>query len=464
MKQTKKIISLLLVFVMVFSLTITANAAEKGSTVVNGTVKEVQKYGNLTMDIQPKTLYDVGYELGDILEVTIDDHVLEIPFCTSYSDVDTGSLVVRDDKEGDLLVVAINMGDFSTTYNVNVGDTLTFSLSEKEGYLGEYLLRQLTRTNTRSDYSTDSVFANFRNISTTGINPSILYRSSSPINNELGRAAYADKLAESVGINTVLNLADSEEEINGYIASENFNSEYYKSLYDEGNVISLYMGVDIAGENFGKKLTKGLRFLNNNDGPYLIHCTEGKDRAGFVSAVLECLMGATLDEVVADYMTTYENYYKVEVGSEQHKSIAESNILASLTTVVCGLEKDSDISEVDLSKAAEDYLLKIGMTSTEINTLKVKLSVEIVVPEETAIEEPKIEEPIITEPVKEPEVKETDSEVTYYIVVSGDCLWNIAKTHLDNGTRYMEIYNLNKETIKNPELINIGQKLLLPTK
>jgi len=51
------------------------------------------------------------------------------------------------------------------------------------------------------------------------------------------------------------------------------------------------------------------RFIIANDGPYLIHCTEGKDRAGFVSAVLEALMGADLQEIVADYMKSYENYY-----------------------------------------------------------------------------------------------------------------------------------------------------------
>lgn len=461
MKKARKIISLLLVFVMVFSIAMTANA-EEGHADVTGTVKEVQKYGNLTMDIQPKALYDAGYELGDILNVSVGDNLLQIPFCTSYSDVDTGSLVIRDDKESDLLVVAINMGNCSTTYNANVGDTLTFSLFEKEGYLGEYLLRQLTRTNIREDYSTDAVFANFRNITTTGINPNILYRSSSPVNNELGRAAYADKLAEAAGIKTVLNLADSEEEINGYMVAEDFNSPYYKSLYDAGNVISLYMGVDIAGEEFGQKLAEGLRFLNNNEGPYLIHCTEGKDRAGFVSALLECLMGAKLDEVVADYMTTYENYYKVEKGSEQHTSIAESNILASLTTVVCKAEKGSDISEVDLANAAEGYLLEIGMTADEINTLKSKLSVTVTVPEEPVVEEPVIEEPVVTEP--EPEVVEVTEEVTYYIVVSGDCLWNIAKTHLGNGARYLEIYNLNKDTIKNPDLINIGQELIIPIK
>lgn len=375
MRQGKKFISLLLAIVMVFSLTLTAYA-EDGYANVTGTVKEVQKYGNLTMDIEPKELYDAGYKLGDMLKVTVGENVLEIPFCTSYSDVDTGSLVVRDDQKNNLLVVAINMGNFSTTYNANVGDTVTFALKEKEGYLAEYLIRQLKRTDTRSDYATDSIFANFRSITTTGINPAVLYRSSSPVNNELGRAAYADELAEAVGIKTVINLADSEDEIKTYAASDGFTSDYYISLYETGKVKALDMGVDIAGEDFGKKLADGLRFMSKNDGPYLIHCTEGKDRAGFASALLESLMGASLDEVVADYMTTYKNYYKLEEGSEQYTSVANSNIMASMTTVVCGLEKGSDISGVNLAAAAENYLKNIGMTTAEIKALKTKLSAD----------------------------------------------------------------------------------------
>jgi S-adenosylmethionine hydrolase len=134
MKQARKTITLFLVAVMAFSLLITAQAADSNADVL-GTVVEVQKYGNLTMDIKPNTLYDAGYELGDILKVTSGDNVLEIPFCTSYSDVDTGSLVVRDDQKNNLLVVAINMGNFSTTYNAKVGDKVSFSLLEKEGYL-----------------------------------------------------------------------------------------------------------------------------------------------------------------------------------------------------------------------------------------------------------------------------------------------------------------------------------------
>jgi protein tyrosine/serine phosphatase/S-adenosylmethionine hydrolase len=350
--------------------------AADNTQAVAGTVVEVQKYGNLTMDIKPKAFYDAGFALGDILNAATGDKVLKMPFVTSYSDVDTGSLLVRDDQKNNLLVVAINMGNFSTKYNVKVGDTLSFSLSEKSGYLSEYLLRQLKRTNARSDYATDSIFANFRSIATSGIKPAVIYRSSNPINNEIGRAAYADALAKAVGIKTVLNLSDSNKEIEGYFAAPGFNSNYYKSLYEAGKVKALNMGVDLVAPEFGQKLAEALRFLIDNEGPYLVHCTEGKDRAGFMSAVLESLMGARLDEVVADYMTTYENYYGVKKGSDQYTAIANSNIVASLTMVVCGLPKGTDISGVDLALAAKKYLEKIGLTSDEVAALKAKLSVD----------------------------------------------------------------------------------------
>lgn len=49
-----------------------------------------------------------------------------------------------------------------------------------------------------------------------------------------------------------------------------------------------------------------------------------------------------------------------------------------------------------------------------------------------------------------------------YTVKSGDCLWNIAKAMLGSGSRYTEIANLNKDKIKNPNLIYPGQVLRIP--
>ena len=53
------------------------------------------------------------------------------------------------------------------------------------------------------------------------------------------------------------------------------------------------------------------------------------------------------------------------------------------------------------------------------------------------------------------------SEKTY-TVKKGDCLWRIAKKQLGSGADYKKIYELNKDKIKNPNLIYPGQKLVLP--
>ncbi len=49
-----------------------------------------------------------------------------------------------------------------------------------------------------------------------------------------------------------------------------------------------------------------------------------------------------------------------------------------------------------------------------------------------------------------------------YTVKSGDTLSKIAKQLFGNANRYMEIFNLNKDILKNPDLIHVGQKLKLP--
>lgn len=50
-----------------------------------------------------------------------------------------------------------------------------------------------------------------------------------------------------------------------------------------------------------------------------------------------------------------------------------------------------------------------------------------------------------------------------YTVKSGDSLWKIAQSCLGKGGRYMEIANLNKDKVKNPNLIYPGQVLTLPS-
>lgn len=51
-----------------------------------------------------------------------------------------------------------------------------------------------------------------------------------------------------------------------------------------------------------------------------------------------------------------------------------------------------------------------------------------------------------------------------HVVVSGDTLWAIAKKYYGDGAKCNIIFNANKDKIKNPNLIYLGQKLRIPDK
>jgi nucleoid-associated protein YgaU len=49
-----------------------------------------------------------------------------------------------------------------------------------------------------------------------------------------------------------------------------------------------------------------------------------------------------------------------------------------------------------------------------------------------------------------------------YVVVAGDSLSKIAKRQYGNASKWRTIYEANRETIKNPDLIHPGQELRIP--
>ena len=382
--------AMILIVLLTGCATRTQAVQETVITEVTSSVKEIQKYGNLVLTIEKKDLDAMGAEYGDVFTVSFQDTEVYAPYCTNYSDVDLGSIVLRND--GETLILAINMGDFATTYSIaekvsnpdktykwifEEGKTmedisLLLTLTGKGEYRDEWLIHQLSRTDNREDYSSDAAFANFREIKGGKIGEGALFRSSSPINNEIGRAKYADALVKENGIRTVMNLADSEESILSYMEKEDFASPYYASLFENGDVIALNMGVSFKTREFQASLSEGLTFLASKEGPYLVHCTEGKGRAGFTSALLSALMGLTYQEIVEDYMTTYENYYHIEKGSEQYEAVKKSNI-DSMLSFIASVESDK-LSQVDLSLKAEEFLLAIGMEEDTVRKLKENLA------------------------------------------------------------------------------------------
>lgn len=340
---------------------------------VTGRVTEVEKYGHARLDITIEAFTEAGFTLGDIVTVKAGSFEGDMPYFNGYY-VDNGEYMVRAYPGHETIAVCINYGKFAETAGIGVGDEVTITLKEKAGALTTQQVNSLVYTTDRADYDSDEIFANFRAVTAGEIGKGRLYRSASPVNDEYRRSATANALAEAVGIRAVMNMADTEEELAAHLAAEGFESDYYRSLVLEGRVIALGMPINFTSDEFAEDIVKGLSFLAGQETPYLVHCTEGKDRAGFGSMILEALMGATEEEIVDDYLTSYENYYHLnrEENADQLNMIADKNIRVMLRTVA-GLEKDADLSGTDLAAAAEAYLLAHGMEPDALAMLKEKL-------------------------------------------------------------------------------------------
>ena len=381
----KKLVCLLLALVLLLSLVACGSEREEkfyGS--LSGTITEISKYGNVKITTTKAEMAEKGYEFGDVVTVTFADKSLDVPYCGTYSDVDAGAPGLFGRPDDEEVTIAVNVGDFATFYGIatktthedksyewnycdGIDESLTFEISmkQKRGYYDEYVIRQLVYTDERSDYPelTDEQFGNFRVVSTTGMGENVLYRSATPVDPQKNRNTYVDAAARAHGITVIIDLNDSEESLAGF---EGFATSYFATT----NYITLNMGLDFTQKDFKVKLAEGLRYMGENKGVYLVHCLEGKDRTGFVIALLEFLMGASYEEAEADYMVTYYNYYGVKKGEEKYKVIADSNFEKNLIRSL-GVES---VKDKDLAELATDYIHSIGLTDEDISALKANLS------------------------------------------------------------------------------------------
>ncbi len=371
----KKVLSVLLIALNV-CLAVNAQAVvevNKSLPVEEGTITAFEKYGHATLDITIEKMFADGYELGDTVDVEFSNgyKFTNIPFYNGYY-VAKGEPLLRAYPGHETIAVCINYGKVYEVAGLNVGDSVKISLSEKGAELDTQVLNSLKYTKVREDYASDEIYANFREVKVGNLGEGKLYRSCSPINNENNRAAYANNLVQEAGIKSVLNLADSTEEIDAYIKAEDFASPYYKALYDNGKVIALSMPVDFSSASFAETLVSGIAKMvrEGYETPVLVHCTEGKDRAGFASALIEALMGASYDQIVADYMKSYENYYGItKENNEQKYEIIVNNNINEMLKVIAGVTSVEGLTVETLEAGARNYLLSGGMTDVEIDAL-----------------------------------------------------------------------------------------------
>jgi hypothetical protein len=119
-----------------------------------------------------------------------------------------------------------------------------------------------------------------------------------------------------------------------------------------------------------KKLQKGRQFIINTEGPYLIHCHAGVDRTGFVSIVLESFMGASLNEIINDYLQSFNSIFDSNIYGEVNKG--DSPVVMQLLSAMGNY---MPVNDQNLQTIAEHYIINnIKLSAVEIKLLKSKLA------------------------------------------------------------------------------------------
>ncbi len=362
------------------------------------------------VNISIKDFIALGFELGDACDVVLENDLYRyefksVPFYNGYYTKTGDPLLcaygyaVKENRGEDYqytrtdypyLRFCFNNREMWNLLHLTTDMKCTITLVEQGGYEYEQkLVGGLTYSKDFEDYEAkngitkEEVFANFRAVKSDAMKENVLFRSASPFDNANNRAPYVNELAKANGIDYVLNLADSQTKIDKYKESDVWSElDYSQQLLDNDRVCLMSMSAAYEGAAYQAALVKGLNSaLEHNATKILFHCTEGKDRTGFVGLVLESLCGASYEEMLFDYMVTYDNYYNLTEASDKTAydyivDLKFNDMVNYLLTFDPSLEAKGDgtydlagVTPENFATAARNLLAKAGMSEDNLQAL-----------------------------------------------------------------------------------------------
>ncbi len=360
--------ALLLILVGLLTLATSCSDDDEGNKepTITGKITSYNEFGAAMLDFTQADMTEAGFTLGDVISITVDDIVLIMPYYDGYYSRNGEYLCVAYPTYPSICFTANNTGLPKELTGLE-GHTVVIKMVEKGGRLDVQTALSMSYTLDRKDYPdfTDEQFANARASKGGRLASGVLHRSSSPFCNDINRASYVSEYMESEKVMTVLNLADTEEKMKSYDMPP-----YSRQLWEEGNVILCPLKADPTADDFNKRLIAALKELPSRPAPYIVHCMEGKDRTGYVCALLEGLCGATYEEIVDDYLITYNNFFHLNPGNSPELC----NTLVSLRLNTClmyyaGVSDEAQLPNVDYAKAFSAYLLSHGMNHQQLDAL-----------------------------------------------------------------------------------------------
>ena len=378
MKKEKHLIVLsVIICQLVFSVALTSCSDDDttdNTPVLKGKITSYNEFGAAMLSFTETDMTNAGFTLGDVISITIDDNKeIVMPYYDGFYTRNGEFLCVAYPTYPSICFTANNIGLPKELTDLE-GHSVTVRMKEKGGCLDVQTALSMKYSNERIEYPdlSDAEFANARTVKAGNIPNGILYRSSSPFSNDIKRDFYVSEYLQQEKVRTVLNLADTEEKMLSYKDIP----PYSLSLWKEGNVILCPLKADPTADDYNNRLIEALKQLPSHPAPYLVHCMEGKDRTGYVCALLEGLCGATYEEIVADYLVTYDNYYDINPA----KDPVLCNTLVSLRLNTClmfyaNVSDEAQLPNIDYAKAFSSYLLSHGMTQQQLDALVHALTV-----------------------------------------------------------------------------------------
>lgn len=364
------------------------------SKLCNCAISHELEFGGVVVDIAIKDFNNLGFDYGDSVNILFSNGYTyrDIPYYNGYY-TDTGKPLLLGYPGSKNIKIAISNGDdlwniasLETKHfigennmlwelaKLNESTTVTITLFKKGKYLDIQKARDIHYYDDRELYTTDEVYANFRSLKGGKLKENYFFRSASPCDNQHKRAPFVDKLIKKAKINYIINLADNDAKIKSYTLKADYNSPYFNEIYikntKQSHISPLALNMNYGSKYFKQQTIKALIAIAEHNGPFLIHCTEGKDRTGFVCMLIEMLAEASYEEIVTDYMITYNNYYSISQTSDTNKyNVIVNSVLNPMIKSVIG-KKYINIKNANFAHYAKKYLLKNGMTAEQVVALE----------------------------------------------------------------------------------------------
>ena len=371
------VITLVAIVAIIGAIAVSDNFRDHDPT-VSAEVIEVIHGNTFVLDIGMDAMEGIGAEIGDDILVKTDDD--------SFS-----ALLSPDSKYNGISIYGGYLADVSgrmtlgfaycnhVTIAIDVGDILTMSREGRDPNVDRIPNYLKGYSDDPGDYDDTIVFGNLREVVGGDLVPGSIYRSASPWNAG-NRSPVADDYLREQGVESIICLNMNEDELAEYVAR--MPDAYASELFREGKVsCKLLRG---AVHSYPGDIVFVIDSLLESDGKTGIFCTKGKDRTGFYCAVIEGLAGATYDEILADFMESFCNYYHIEEGSEEYEVIAKNYpqrvlYLYDHTELIPHPEKvdwDSvEFEKFDPEEVFTKYLVDyIGMDADKVQKVKDKLT------------------------------------------------------------------------------------------